>query len=1150
MKIPYVIDNNQPTLSSVLNYLLASRDHFMFDVATAYFNVGAFAEVRGGLRRLKKFRLLLGTELASGEDLGVKPRAEEVKLLEPPGVAALRSGLDAASYNREQVELVTDLIDFLRLPHVEVRHQPKSRGFLHAKCYLFYGPRDGQQLLFDPRAPADGAAPQLDARIRPIVAIVGSSNFTRAGLTINSELNTVHQLVTSEADAVDPPARQAVEWVFDREPNPNIVASNQHLLKSEVGARAIMDLKAWFDRHWAQSDDFKERLIEILDASKFGAKKYEPWEVYLKALYEYFKDDLEKYQEAAGTRSAVELASFQEDAVHKARRILDRYHGVMVADSVGLGKTWIGKKLLEDYAYHLRLKALVVCPASLRAMWTRTLRESAIAAEVVSQESLATADFDPAAYGGFDVVLVDESHNFRNARSQRYEALDLLLSRNGGLGVKSQARKKVILLTATPINNSVMDLYHQINLIARNDPQYFQAAGIADLFRYFVAARRESARQSEAASLFNLLEEVVIRRTRSFIRDAYPEALVNGQLVRFPERRLVTERYDLETVFEGLYSDIVDRIGGLTLAPYNLDSYRKDAESVDEMVLGRGQALVGIFKSRFLKRLESSIEAFRKSVRRALEFQKTFRTYLLEGRLLNCSDFRRLAALVARGDEDDEASPASLMQEIEADADAKAWLESLPTVDLDLYDRKRLRRDVDRDVAALERMWADVQQIGHEHDAKYAMLLDLLTRLKGKKVLVFSYYRDTARYVYERLRTDLSDAKTRKRLGSPRIHCLDSGVATKDRLSLVARFAPHASERPELAGTDQELDVLISTDVLSEGHNLQDCGHLVNYDLHWNPTRMVQRAGRIDRIGSTHAELCIHNVFPEAGLEKLLGLVQSLSQKIEDINRNGFLDASVLGEAVSPRTFNTLRRIEDEDGAVLTETENLAELASPESMLQVLRQFLLAEGYDKLKSLPDGIRSCLTHPEREGHFFYFQSRIEGVTTGHFWRFVDARGEVIDNRLVIGGIIACDKKTPRATERADAFVAQERAIEDILQTQRHAVARAEVTERINEVQNFLLRQLAPFARIPPPGRETIKRARELLLKPLPATVVRTINKVKTSFEPTAAGALQAAQAIIEAAGNYGGESAAPGVERRLLTRDDLYLICFEEVVRAG
>lgn len=1128
MRIPYVIDNGETKLGEVLDRLLSSRDHHAFDVATAYFNLGAFEILRQGLKHLKKFRLLVGANLASGEDVGLKARDAVGQFVEE---------LNTAPYAPDTLRLVDDLLAFLKESRVEVRHQSrKQHGFLHAKCYLFYAPRDGQQFLW------------LDKRILPVVGIVGSSNFTRAGLTSNSELNTVHQVLTDEDQADDTEASEAVEWLVDKVPSDQITRTNRQLIKSEVGARAIMDLKAWYDRHWSKSDDFKAQLIEILEASKFGSKEYSPWDLYLKALYEYFKDDLEQTPDAPNTRSAVELASFQEDAVKKARRILERYDGVMVADSVGLGKTWIGKKLLEDYAYHLRQKALVVCPASLRAMWEGTLRDSTIAARVVSQESLAMEDFDPATYADVDVVLVDESHNFRNARSQRYEALERLLGLNGGLGAAG-VRKKVILLTATPINNTVMDLYQQINLIARNDPQCFQSAGIADLFRYFVAARRSGAKQSEAASLFNLLEEVVIRRTRTFIRETYPEATVNGKLVKFPDRSLSTERYDLETVFEGMYSDIVDRISSLTLAPYNLDSYRKDPSSVDEMTLGRAQALVGIFKSRFLKRLESSVDAFRKSVRRALEFQKTFRTYLLEGRLLNSSDFRKLLSWLAREDEDDEDdAPGSRMVDIEANEEAKAFLESLPTVDLDLYDRKRLRKDVDHDVEALSVMWKDVCRIGDEHDAKYTMFLDLLARLKGKKVLVFSYYRDTARYLHRRLRDDLKRAAVQKALGDPEIHCLDSTVPSKDRLRVVERFAPLASGKPDLVGTEKELDVLIATDVLSEGHNLQDCGHLVNYDLHWNPTRMVQRAGRIDRIGSAHAELVIHNVFPEEGLERLLGLVQSLSQKIEDINRNGFLDASVLGETVSPRTFNTLQRIRAEDGDVLTETEGLAELASPEGMLQVLRKFLLSVSREVLEAIPDGIRSCRAHPDREGFFFYFQSRMPGAPIGHFWRFVDAHDGIQDNRLIIGDLIACDPKTARETERADPFPAQEKAIADILRTQLEVTAREEVPREMDPTQKELEVLLRPYRKSAPDG-EVVKAAMEILQTPLPKSVSRELKKLKKTFEASPAGAGRAARAIVDQASQFVAGTVAARPERRLLERHHLHLICFEEIVRA-
>ena len=163
----------------------------------------------------------------------------------------------------------------------------------------------------------------------------------------------------------------------------------RRFIKSEVGARAITDLMEWYERQWADSVDFKDALIELLDASKFGTKEYTPYEVYTKALYEYFKEELGENSPELG-RSAVDLAEFQDDAVKKARRILARYDGVLIADSVGLGKTWIGKKLLEDFAYHRRQKAVVVCPASLREMWNRELATATIAAQVVGMEELGT----------------------------------------------------------------------------------------------------------------------------------------------------------------------------------------------------------------------------------------------------------------------------------------------------------------------------------------------------------------------------------------------------------------------------------------------------------------------------------------------------------------------------------------------------------------------------------------------------------------------------------------------------------------------------------------------------------------------------------------------------------------------------------------
>jgi hypothetical protein len=218
---------------------------------------------------------------------------------------------------------------------------------------------------------------------------------------------------------------------------------------------------------------------------------------------------------------------------------------------------------------------------------------------------------------------------------------------------KFGGRKKLILLTATPINNNIFDLYNQINLFTGNDRTYFASAGIGDLYTYFLAARRESIEEG-SIRIFNLLEEVVIRRTRQFIRRAYPEATIRSEKITWPSRQLHSIEYDLEATYEGFYKLIVRQIEALNLAHYSLESYKRSKQEQDDFELGRQVALVGIFKSRFLKRLESSIEAFRISIRRALEFVKTFAEYVQDGIILDAASFGIAMRLLEKLEKDDE----------------------------------------------------------------------------------------------------------------------------------------------------------------------------------------------------------------------------------------------------------------------------------------------------------------------------------------------------------------------------------------------------------------------------------------------------------------------------------------------------------------
>ena len=1127
MHIPYVIDNQSYLMADALNALLREHQGRSLDVATAYFTVGGFGLIKDGLLGLGNFRLLLGAEPASGEQVGLRPDSGVLNGL-------LRRDLEALPFDEKTLRMVEDLIAFLRRDVVKVRLHDKS--FLHAKCWLFYSDRPGQQMLFD--------------RFRPILAIVGSSNFTAPGLSSNRELNLTHKVLIDAEEVEDPDAARAVAWLSDARASERITQENRQLLKSEVGARAIIDLEAWYERNWNDSREFKDELIDLLDASKFGRKEYTPFEIYMKALYEYFKDELDDEAPRA-TRSAVELSEFQEDAVKKARKILTRYDGVIIADSVGLGKTWIGKKLLEDFAYHMRQKALVICPASLREMWEAELADATISASVISQEELGREEFDARPWADADVVLIDESHNFRNPGAQRYTSIESILGGNGRRG-REGTHKKVILLTATPINNDLMDLYNQLSLVTGGDRSYFAASGIGDLYRYFLAARRSTRLQDGAFALFNLLEEVVIRRTRAFIRSAYPEATIAGKKVHFPERKLRTVRYDLEATYGGIYDEIVSGIESLALAPYNLESYKRKGVEVDEFEAGREQALVGIFKSRYLKRFESSVEAFRISVRRALAFLQTFESYILDGRVLRSPDFHRAMRFVAIEDEEDDATPRSLADEMDASEDAKHVLEEMESIDQTKYDLRRLHEALQHDIEVLSAIWDRVKSISPKDDVKLETLKRILAgKLRGQKVLIFTYYKDTARYLYSQLGNpdNPGAAAFQKGLGNVQIRRMDSGADAKERVRMVRSFAPKANRAPEIADTDKEIDILISTDVLSEGQNLQDCGYLINYDLHWNPTRMVQRAGRIDRIGTDFNELWIYNMFPDEGLERLLRLVESLSEKIAAIDATGFLDASILGETVHPRNFNTLKRIRDEDGSVIEEEEQFTELATGEFLMQRLRNLLDGGGKEMLQSLPDGIHSGLMKSGAKGAFFYFQAQLKGAEKLHFWEYVDLKNDtVLDNRHVIANLIECNRETPRVVDPeifARVFGLQERAIDKVLQSSQQQSALEVAPRSVEAIQQTVVTLLQGYVNHPEVNRPRAIDAIKFLNQPMWRTQIVDLRRAYKEFQRSADvnALLGAVEDIRGRFGNqHSDQQAAPA--KPAITRDDLRLICFD------
>jgi len=847
------------------------------------------------------------------------------------------------------------------------------------------------------------------AYLMPHNAIVGSSNFTPSGMTRKAELN-----LTRRENA------------------------------------AIRDLRDnWFESMWADSSDQKDTLIATLQESKFGGQQWKPHDVFIKVLYEYFKDRI--VPEEVEMRLGVELASFQQEGLREAIRLIDRHGGVIVSDAVGLGKTYIGMGLLEHYVLGKRRKGhipkgLVVCPAQLRDLvWEPKLNEYGIKAEVISQEALSRETFNWRDYNQYDVILVDESHNFRNPNTGRYQNLMKLLS-------TGKADKTVILMTATPINNSIWDLYHQVSFITQQRDVFFREYGIRNLKGFFKEV------QLGGADIFALLEQIMVRRSRQDVkqRQAMGEEirLPGKGVIHFPERRLYSVNYELEATYDGFYEKIVTRIETLTLISFNIEQFRKAPEGDKdvERVRQYSSALIGILKTLYLKRLESSLTAFEVSIRRQAEFQERFYDLLVNhDRLLDSATNRRLLALYALDDDS-------------VQDDINAIIDSLPEADIRDYDINAIKRGLERDRKALDKileMVEVVQRLSDEvkRDAKLAQVKELLGgELRGQKVLMFSYYRDTAEYVYKALRDDPTWQSGWER--PPVIEGIHGGTDTQRRQKLVRRFAPTANmaegEPSPISANEPEIDILIATDVLSEGQNLQDAGVIINYDLHWTPIRMIQRAGRIDRLGTSFTELAIYNCFPQSGLESLLGLVQRLQDRIRDIDRTVGLDASVLGETISTRSLAQLRRLRDGDSQVMDELERDDELVSTDEMKFPLMMYLQQMGMDSVRGIPRGIGSGMAKSQRpSGVFFAFQAGDR-----HFWRLYANDGEVISDKRRLFRYLQSPPQEPRVMpHNFEIYDPLERATADVLKEINATVRAQHIPPKLEPINQALFTALS-------------------------------------------------------------------------------------------
>lgn len=635
---------------------------------------------------------------------------------------------------------------------------------------------------------------------------------------------------------------------------------------TELNLRTNVDndtekLIGWFDRHWEEAEEFTEEMANMIQNSWIKDRK--PVDVYNKAvMHEYGKlpDDI--------GMEARQLFEFQRMAVLKAIKMIEEYGGVIVADVVGTGKSYIGSMILKYLKEAKKAKPLIICPPHLIDMWKEYMRIFDIYAEVVSRYKIAK-DNILSRYTNCDVILVDESHNFRN-KTEAYGALCEFMEQQSD-------DSAIIMLTATPVSNGVTDLKNQLNLFPAERIRDIPPLGNTTLDEYFKGSEQDHNLTEEGEEkIRELLRHILIRRTRRQIREKYAKRdgkryyleLKGGERRYFPERRMKMPReYDIDKVYLNSFESILDHVEHLTMARYSpgdyiLEEYQDTTHPQYKKyndLANRMRSLIGMVRSGLLKRMESSIAAFAASVK---NYQKGSLEFL---------DFLKKDIVPIGKDYQDAIYKSILYDEYEYDHEELDKSE----YSIDAFDVTKWRADLINDIGEFTKILNHLPNADdyHKHDDKFDTLLEMMHN-KKEKILLFTESRVTAEYLYRRLK----DAMPSIRIGQ-----IDSHKSAADKREMVGRFDPKNNNAPFTL--HEEIDILVSTDILSEGVNLQAGRTVINYDFHWNPVRLIQRVGRIDRIGSEHEIVDIVNFLPTTKIEEHLGLKERVSNKISTMRR-------------------------------------------------------------------------------------------------------------------------------------------------------------------------------------------------------------------------------------------------------------------------
>lgn len=681
-------------------------------------------------------------------------------------------------------------------------------------------------------------------------------------------------------------------------------------------------LLAWFEAQWQVADPAAKAALQgslARHAARHGPVV--PYRVTLHRLFADMADGagaeriVDTATGIASTRIWNKLYRFQRDGAVGAIDKLDRFGGCILADSVGLGKTF---EALAVIKYHeLRNdRVLVLAPKRLRENWTlwktndvrNDLAADRFAYDVMNHTDLSRdrglsgeIDLEHVNWGNYDLVVIDESHNFRNRPSgaEHDTRYDRLMNRVMKAGVKT----RVLMLSATPVNNRLNDLKNQIAFATEGNDRALAAHGIANVggtirlaqsqfkrWQELPDERRSSAKLLEMLGFdyFRLLDLLTIARSRKHIVKYYGTAETGVFPDKLPPLNVKADT-DLTGAFPPI-GQVNAEIRRLSLAAYAPLRYvlKSKAEAYDRRYsqrvaggasvfkqLDREESLVALMRINLLKRMESSVHAFALTIERQLA---------------------DVTALIARIDRHDDGIEAPEIEEL---ADDDPLIEELGVgrrvrVLLSDADLVRWRQDLGEDRAKLSRLLAQARGVTPARDAKLAELKALIAAKQdapynpgNRKLLVFTAFSDTATYLYEALRPDFPG---RMALVTGQGNRTTHPGLRADLGAILTAFSPQSRGRPEALAHEEELDLVIATDCISEGQNLQDCDCVVNYDIHWNPVRIVQRFGRIDRLGSPNARIQLVNFWPNVDLDAYIGLERTVSSRMK------LLDVSATGE--------------------------------------------------------------------------------------------------------------------------------------------------------------------------------------------------------------------------------------------------------------